>query len=184
MGSTEDRWRTWPDGEAGKQLVHIVVASSVDSLCRTLFGSASSFVVGLSLAQPIPAESRCRYRCPRYPRPCFCRWSVPPSALKGFAFAQLESHDVRGNKGYVETAWLGSEAEAEAATLPAASPKPAAPDAQQKLPAKGQTRRVAFNSVGMGMKVLAPSFAASRQCLQVSTRVSIFIYRTLPSCQF
>ncbi len=64
---------------------------------------------------------------------------------------------MRGNKGYVETAWLGSEADAEAATLPVASPKPVTSDAQQKLPAKGQARRVAFNSVGMGMKVLVPS---------------------------
>lgn len=67
--------------------------------------------------------------------------------------AQLEAHEVRGNKGYVETAWMGSAAEAEAATLPTVSPKPAASDPQQKLPLNGQVRRVAFSSVGMGMKV-------------------------------
>ena len=46
MAASEERWRSWPNGEAGKQLVHVLVASSVDNLFRTMFGSASSFVVG------------------------------------------------------------------------------------------------------------------------------------------
>ena len=105
---------------------------------------------------------------PRLPSPLRVNGHCLPAHPKASPTAQLEAHEVRGNKGYVETAWLGSEADAEAATLPTASPKPAGSDAQQKLPAKGQARRVAFNSVGMGMKVQS-AIALIKSAMQQSS---------------
>ena len=152
MASTEEsRWRSWPDGEAGKQLVHVLVACSVDSLYRTLFGPASAFVVRMN---PViePLMSLTPSPPPSTPAHA-CLWPLLFRCIPARPAAQLEAHGARGNKGYVETAWLGSEADADAAQLPTVSPKPSASDAQQKLPTKGQARRVAFSSVGMGMKV-------------------------------
>ncbi len=66
---------------------------------------------------------------------------------------QAQSHEVRGNKDYVETPWLASEEE-----LDIAQPLPPVPKDLQEHPLgavnhKGKVRKTSCSSFGMGMKV-------------------------------
>ena len=70
--------------------------------------------------------------------------------IKGHLLPQAKSQEVRGNKEFVATPWLGSADEVEAAAKTANS---ATPD--QTLEAseyEGKLRKTTCNSFGMGMK--------------------------------
>lgn len=45
MAPASSTWPRWPDNVKGKQLVHVSVARDVNALFKTLFGTASPFVV-------------------------------------------------------------------------------------------------------------------------------------------
>ena len=46
MPQSTDKWPRWPEDAKGKPLVNLGVAWDVDTLFRTMFGSASTFMVG------------------------------------------------------------------------------------------------------------------------------------------
>jgi len=60
MAPASSTWPRWPDNVKGKQLVHVSVARDVDALFKTLFGTASPFVVSsiISVLQLVSATSQ------------------------------------------------------------------------------------------------------------------------------